>query len=200
MMKILRIDASGRHGGSITRELGDEVVRRLCANHPGAAVQTRDLSGGLPLLDEDWIAANLSAPEDRTPAQHDTLAFSDSLVGELQSADALVVTVPLYNFGVPAAMKAWIDLVCRARLTFAYTPEGPRGLLADRPVYLVMASGGVPLGSPMDFASGYLRQVFGFIGIRDVHLIAADRMNLDAAAGLARARRAIADCLDRAVA
>lgn len=199
-MKILRIDASGRHAGSVTRELGTEVVQRLLADHPDAQVQTRDLSDGLPLLDGEWIAANMTAPEERTPEQHSKLALSDLLVAELRSADALVVTVPLYNFSVPAAMKAWIDLVCRARLTFNYTPEGPKGLLADRPTYLVIASGGVPLGSPADFASGYLKQVFDFVGIKDLRIVAADQMNVDPETSLVRARGEISDCFGKAVA
>ena len=199
-MKILRIDASGRQAGSVTRELGDAVIQRLLDQNPGAMVQPRDLSDGLPLLDEQWIAANMTAPEERTRAQHAELALSDSLVEELAEADAVVVTVPLYNFSVPAAMKAWIDLVCRAHLSFTYTEDGPKGLLADRPVYLVMATGGVPVGSPMDFASGYLRHVFGFLGIRDVRLVAADRMNLNPEDSLARAHAEIAGWFNKAVA
>lgn len=199
-MKILRIDASARQAGSITRQLGDEVVRHLLAEHADAQLQTRDLSQGLPLLDEAWIGANMTAPAARSPEQHAKLALSDELVAEMQSAAALVVTVPLYNFSIPAAMKVWVDLVCRARLTFNYTPDGPRGLLADRPVYLVMASGGVPLGSPADFASGYLRQVFGFIGIGDVRLVGADQMNVDPEASLARARAEISVWFSTAVA
>lgn len=199
-MKILRIDASGRQAGSVTRELGAEVVQRLLNQHPNAQVQTRDLSDHLPLLDETWIAANMTAPEDRTPEQHDKLALSDSLVDELRSADVVVVNVPLYNFSVPAAMKAWVDLVCRAGLTFSYTPDGPKGLLADRPVYLVMATGGVPVGSPVDFASGYLKHIFGFLGISDVRIVAADRMVVEPEASLAKARDEIAGWFDKAVA
>lgn len=199
-MKILRIDASGRHGGSISRELGDEVVQRLRTQQPDVQVQSRDLSEGLPLLDEAWIAANMTAPEERTPAQQAKLALSDSLVAELVAADALVVTVPLYNFSVPAAMKAWIDLICRAGLSFSYTADGPKGLLADRPVYLVMASGGVPFGSDADFASGYLKQVFGFIGIRDIRLIAAEGMNMMPDESLAKARGEISHLFGKAVA
>ena len=94
----------------------------------------------------------------------------------------IVLTVPVYNFSVPAALKAWIDLVCRARMTFQYTDTGPQGLLRDRPVYLVMASGGIPFGSEADFASGYLHHIFGFIGIHDLRPVYAAQTNVDASA------------------
>jgi FMN-dependent NADH-azoreductase len=191
MKRLLRIDASARSAGSVTRRLGDEFQARWLGCHPDAEVLTRDLSEPLPLLDSDWVAANLTEPSQRTPGQQAALALSDTLIAELEQADAVLVTVPLYNFSVPAAMKAWIDLVCRARKTFAYTDNGPRGLLADRPVYVVIATGGVPVGSPADFASGYLRHVFGFIGLCDVQLITAERMNLDAEGALVKARAGI---------
>lgn len=196
MKTLLRIDASARRQDSISRQLGDELQARWAATNPGAQVRVRDLSRPLPLIDEAWINASFTEPEARSAQQRETLALSDELIDELQRADALLVTLPLYNFGVPAALKAWIDLVCRARETFAYTEEGPRGLLADRPVYLVMATGGVPVGSPADFASAYLRQVFGFVGLQDVKLVSADQLNLDAEAALATARAELAKLFD----
>jgi FMN-dependent NADH-azoreductase len=99
----------------------------------------------------------------------------------LREADAVVLTAPIYNFSIPSTLKAWIDHVCRAGLTFHYTENGPQGLLEDRPAYLAMASGGVPFGSAADFASGYLKQVFRFIGIEDVRLIGAERVAVNAA-------------------
>ena len=152
----------------------------------------------MPLLDEDWVNANLTDPEQRSAAQHAQLAGSDKLVEELVDADAIVLTVPIYNFSVPAALKAWIDQICRARLTFRYTEQGPQGLLKDRPVYLVMASGGVPLGSPMDFASEYLKQVFAFIGIQDIRLVPAERTSAGAQQARERAIDAIAQWLPQA--
>jgi len=193
---LLRIDASARHDDSVTRQLGDEFQTRWLVQHPAAQVQHRDLSQPLPQLDAAWVAANLTDPADRDAAQRAALALSDQLIAELQQADAVLVTVPLYNFAVPAAMKAWIDLVCRARETFAYTEQGPRGLLKDRPVTIVFASGGVPVGSAMDFASGYLKHIFGFIGLQDVRLVAAERMNVDPDTALAEARRQLAALFD----
>lgn len=180
--KILRIDSSASRSNSMTRQLGNEVVRRLKQAYPNADLVVRDLSDGIGLLDESWVQANLADPAKRTPAQHDVLTGSDLLVRELDSADVILLTAPVYNFSVPAALKAWIDMICRARMTFQYTDNGPQGLLRDRPMYLVMASGGVLFGSAVDFASDYLRHIFGFIGIRDVRPVYAEQTNRDASA------------------
>jgi FMN-dependent NADH-azoreductase len=101
------------------------------------------------------------------------------LIAELEAADTIVIGVPLYNFGIPAALKAWIDLIARARRTFRYTEAGPEGLLKDKKAYLVVASGGVPVGSDYDFATGYLRHVLGFVGITDVTVIDAGQQMMD---------------------
>jgi len=90
------------------------------------------------------------------------------------------LTTPMYNFGIPATLKSWIDLVCRAGVTFQYTADGPVGLIKDKHLDIVITTGGVPLGSPLDFVTDYLKQVFGFIGIEDINIIAAEAMNVDA--------------------
>ncbi len=185
--QLLRIDSSARGADSVSRAIGDEVVARLAARHPGMRVTDVDLAGGVPHIDADWVEANLTPAAQRSHEQRARLRASDEAVAVLRDADAIVLTSPIYNFSVPSALKAWIDHVCRAGLTFRYTPDGPQGLLMDRPVYLVMASGGVPFGSPADFASGYLRQVLRFIGIEDVRLIGAERVAADAAGARAAA-------------
>jgi len=179
---ILRVDASARRDRSITRRLGDEVLRRLLTEHPEAVVTVRDLADPVDFIDEQWVSANLTDPAARDAQQRAALAASDRLVQELEAADTIVLTTPVYNFSVPAALKAWIDLVCRARLSFRYTENGPVGLLRDRPVYLVMTSGGVTFGSAADFASGYLRHIFAFIGVQDVRMVPAERTSIDAQA------------------
>jgi len=176
---VLRVDASGRRGASVTRALTRAVVDALAARH------TRDVAPGLPVVDEGWIAANFTAPEQRSASQRARLAGSDALVAELQAADAIVIGVPIYNFGVPAALKAWVDQVARARLTFRYTDTGPVGLLTGKKAYLVVASGGVPVGSAADFATPYMRHVLGFLGIHDVEVIEAGRLNVDGSAAAA---------------
>ena len=180
MSNILRIDSSAHQGASVTRELGDEVVRRLVARQQKASVVEVDLAEGMPHIDADWIGASFTPAGQRDSQQRARLAVSDDAIEALKQADAMVLTVPVYNFSVPSTLKAWIDHVCRAGVTFRYTDKGPEGLLRDRPVYLVMASGGVAFGSAVDFASGYLRQVLRFIGIEDVRLIGAERVAADA--------------------
>ena len=135
------------------------------------------------------VATNTPA-EDRTAAQREKLAFSDTLVDELKAADIVVIGAPIHNFSVPASLKAWIDLVARVRLTFRYTENGPVGLLEGKKAYVLTPSGGVPVGSPVDFATPYLRHALAFIGIDDVEIIGAqgaDRGN-DQALDDARAR------------
>lgn len=193
---LLRIDASARTVDSVTRALGDRFTQYWLARQPGGRVVRRDLVHPLPLLDEAWIEANFTDPAARDEGHRAHLALSDQLIGELRQADEIVVGVPLYNFGVPASLKAWVDLVCRARETFAYTAEGPVGLLDDRPVTLLMASGGVPIGSSVDFASGYLTHIFGFIGITDVRRIAAERLGIDPQAGYEAAQRQLDELFD----
>ena len=168
------------HPNSISRALGDASSKDSWRRVPYANVVERELAKGLPSIDADWVAANFTDAEARTPAQASKLTLSDELIDELQEADVVVLTAPVYNFSVPSVLKAWIDHVCRAGRTFRYTANGPQGLLTDKPVYLVMASGGVPFGSPVDFASGYLKQVLRFIGIEDVRLIGAEGVASDA--------------------
>ena len=186
---ILHIDASARRDGSATRELSDRIVQHL----NGARVIRRDLATPLPLLTEDWINANFTPADQRNDAQRDHLSLSDELVQELQDADTVVIGLPIYNFSVPAAFKAWIDLIARAGLTFAYTEEGPKGLLEGKRAILAIASGGVPVGSEVDFASNYARHVLGFVGITDVDVVAADQMAVDAEAALNNARKAVSE-------
>ena len=172
-LRVLEVSASGRGKDSVSRMLSADLIDALEARHGSVDLTRRDLSHGIPFVDEAWINANFTAPEDRTGDQRAVLAGSDALVAELEAADAIVIAAPIYNFGVPAALKAWIDMIARARLTFRYTENGPEGLLQGKKAYVVIASGGVPVDSPMDFATPYLRQALAFVGITDVEIIAA---------------------------
>ena len=180
MTHILRVDASMRHDGSTTRALTDATVEKLAAS--GATVTTRDLADGVQIIDQEWIGANFTDPEDRTPEQAERLALSDALIGELQAADIVVIGMPIYNFGVPAALKAWVDQVARARVTFRYTENGPQGLLQGKRAVIVAASGGTGVNSEIDFATPYLRHALGFLGIHDVQVVAADQQMMNAGA------------------
>lgn len=184
---VLNIQASARHDGSVTRQLADKVLSEINADQ----VITRDLAGGLPLLDAAWLAANFTAADDRTAAQREVLSLSDTLIAEIQRADTILIGSPVYNFSVPAVLKAWIDQIARAGVTFKYTPNGPVGLLSGKRAIVVIASGGTPVGSEIDYASGYLKHIMGFIGITDVTVIAADALGNDAAAKIAAANNDI---------
>jgi FMN-dependent NADH-azoreductase len=168
----------------VSRDLADRIVARIGA---GATVTTRDLADGVPLIDEAWIGSAYTPPAGRTAEQRERLALSDTLVAELQAADTLVIGLPIYNFGVPAAFKAWIDQVARAGVTFEYSPQGPKGLLQGKRAIVAVASGGTEAGSELDFATGFARQVLGFIGITDVEFVTADRLMVDADGTMAKA-------------
>ncbi len=180
MSNILHIDASARNSGSTTRQLTRQLVTHLVEQGYGSAVTHRDFALTPPaLLTESWVGANFTEDAERTDEQRAVLASSDELIAELEAADTIVIGVPVYNFAVPAALKAWIDQIARARRTFRYTETGPEGLLKGKKAYLVVASGGVPVDSDYDFATGYLRHVLGFVGITDVTVIAADQQMMD---------------------
>ena len=188
---ILHIDASARSAGSVTRGLSARILDQLKTRHGDIEIIRRDLAEGVPFVDEAFTAAINKSPEDRSAAEAASLATSDALVADLQTADIVVIGTPIYNFGVPAVFKAWFDQVARVGITFRYTENGPVGLLEGKKAYVAMASGGTKLGSEIDFASGWLRHALGFIGIHDVELIGAGRVLADDEA-VARAEEAVA--------
>lgn len=188
---ILHIDASARSAGSVTRGLSARILDQLKTRHGDIEIIRRDLAEGVPFVNEAFTAAINKSPEDRSAAEAASLATSDALVADLQTADIVVIGTPIYNFGVPAVFKAWFDQVARVGITFRYTENGPVGLLEGKKAYVAMASGGTKLGSEIDFASGWLRHALGFIGIHDVELIGAGRVLADDEA-VARAEEAVA--------
>ena len=184
---VLRIDASARHSGSESRALTQRIIDRLAP----ATVIYRDLAVAMPAIDADWLAANWTPADDRTDAQRQTLALSDTLIEEIKSADTIVIGAPIYNFGIPATLKTWIDLIARAGITFKYSETGPQGMLTGKRAIVAITSGGTQVGSEIDFASGYLRHVLGFVGITDVQFVAADQLMVDAEASHAKATAAL---------
>lgn len=172
--KLLVIKSSGRKTGSITRQASDFFVSRL-KEKDDYDVRIRDLEEtDLPLIDNDLIGAMFTPAEALDETQKTLLERSDELIEELVWADEILIATPIYNFSVPARLKAWIDQVCRAGITFKYTEKGPVGLLDINKAYLVVASGGTPIGSDIDFASGYLTHIMNFIGIEQTYLVHAD--------------------------
>lgn len=192
-MHVLEVTASARHAGSVSRGLAENLIAALEDRHGEITVTRRNVAAGLPYVDEAWVRANFTPEEERSAADRETLAQSDELVAELEAADVLVIGTPIYNFSIPASLKAWIDMVSRARKTFRYTENGPEGLLKGKKAFVIVPSGGVPVGSEVDFATPYLRHALAFIGITDVEFIGArgaDRGNEEA---LDEARARIAD-------
>ena len=173
--RILRIDASGRYEGSVSRQLTDRLIDHLVTQNPNAQVITRDLAqSDLPFVNDTMIGGFYIPDEERTPEQRAELAFSNGLVEELRGAGTIVIGVPIYNFGVPASLKAYIDLIVRFGLTVGPSERGLVGLLNGQKAYLVVTTGGTPVDSNADFATPYLRHALGFIGIKEIKVITAD--------------------------
>ncbi len=190
MSNILYITASIRSDAeSVSRGLGQRLVEGLAANS-GATVVTRDLAANdIPYVSAERFAAHLTPAADRTPEQAELAAYADALIAELQAADTIVIAAPVYNFGPPATLKAWADLVARNGTTFRYTATGPEGLLTGKKAYLAIASGGTPVGAEFDFMTRWLTFFLGFIGITDVEMVAADGiMGIDGEAKIAAAQ------------
>jgi len=197
-LNILEVSASGRRSESISRGLTQDIIDALEIRYGYIELTRRNLGDGVPFVDEGWIAANFTPDEERTDEHRAALTGSDALVDELRRADVVVIGAPIYNFGVPAVLKAWVDMIARARLTFRYTANGPEGLLKGKKAYIVVASGGVPVDSPADFATPYLRQALQFVGISDVEIIAADQLNKAADDTIDAARARIAEIIHTA--
>ncbi|MBU2994289.1 NAD(P)H-dependent oxidoreductase [Octadecabacter sp. 1_MG-2023] len=169
MTHILHIDASANTTTSISRAASAKLVADL-----GGTVTYRDLAETpLPQIDGAWADARLTDPDARSAEDAAHLTLSDEIVAEAVAADVIVIGAPIYNFAAPASLKAWMDLIARPRVTFRYTENGPEGLLTGKKAIIAVASGGVPVGSEMDFLSSHLRVFLGFIGITDVEFVAA---------------------------
>ncbi|GHA81289.1 FMN-dependent NADH-azoreductase [Algimonas arctica] len=174
-LNILRIDSSARRDGSVSRSLADLYIDSVAETRP-VRVQTRDVSHALPVIQQDWIGATFTPEPNRTADHRAALARSDQLVEELEGSELIVISTPIYNFGIPASLKLWVDQVARAGRTFHYTENGPEGLLSGKRAVILVASGGTQVGSDIDFATPYLRHFLGFLGITDVQIIAADQL------------------------
>jgi FMN-dependent NADH-azoreductase len=161
---ILHINSSARLNQSSTRIIGQYLVDALVE-----PVVSRDLAQQAlpPISAEDLIAVHGSFGGERDSLQTQ-LALSQELIDELKNADTLVIGAPMYNFGIAASLKQWIDAICRAGVSFKYTEQGPVGLLGVKRAFIITASGGTPIGSELDFASRYLEHICRFLGIAEV--------------------------------
>ena len=174
-MKIVQINASARAGGSNSTRLADAITAKLTSAHPDAVVEVRELARDPhPVLDEAALTALFTPADRRSPEQAARVALDDAVIAQLQSADAVVLGVPMYNFGVPVQLKAWIDAIARTGVTFRYTAEGPQGLLTGKKVYVALARGGLYRDTPADSQVPYLKSVLGFLGMTDIEFVYAE--------------------------
>ncbi len=194
-MTLLQINASifSNHGQS-TR-LADEFVAAWRASNPRAQIVVRNLAQDtVPHLDAKRFGAFLAKPGERSVEQQAVVAYSDALIDELKRADVLVLGLPMYNFGVPSTLKAYIDHIAHAGATFKYTDKGPVGLLTGKKAYVFATRGGLYAGTALDTQTAYVRDVLRFLGIDDVEFVYAEGLAIGAqrkAAALSEAQRAI---------
>ncbi len=178
MASLLKIDVSPRGDHSVSRKLGQQFAEQFQQASPGATVVTRDLATTtIPFVDLPWIGAAYTPEEARSPEHKAALKISDDFIAEIKAADHILLTAPMYNFAVPAVLKAWIDHVVRVNVTFKVTPEGAYiGLIEGKKLTVIIASSGDYSVPPMDgynAEKSYLKQIFGFLGITDVTFIDA---------------------------
>ena len=198
-MNILQINSSARRDASHSTALASKLVARLREVDPEAGVTVRDLAvTPHPVLDEDVLGALFTPEAQRTPAQAARVRLDDALIAEVKAADVIVLGVPMYNFGVPAQLKNWIDAISRAQVTFRYTANGPEGLLKGKKVYVALTRGGKYRNTPADTQVPYLKTVFAFLGMTDVHFVYAEGLAMgpeSEQSGLAAAHAQIEDAV-----
>lgn len=199
-MKVLHISGSLFSQQGNSSALASHFLEQIKARHPEAQVQVRDLAREpVPHLDAATLQANMTPPDQRSPEQAQQAQLSDLLIEELMASDILVLSVPMYNFGIPSTLKAWIDQIARAGTTFRYTANGPEGLVQGKKAYVLGARGGAYAGTPLDTQTPYLKTVLGFIGITEVEFVFAEKLNMNpeqAPAILAEAKQEIATLLE----
>jgi FMN-dependent NADH-azoreductase len=195
MKKLLQINASLFSGNGQSSTMSNQFVTAWREAHPGGEVTLRDLGADpVPHLTAQRFGALIAKPEERNAEQQVVVDFSDALIDELRNADVIALGLPMYNFGIPSALKAYFDHIARAGVTFRYTEKGPVGLLTGKKVYVFAARGGLYAGSPLDTQSGYVRDFLRFIGIDDVEFVYAEGLNMGDAskqAALTNAKAAI---------
>lgn len=171
-MNILHIISSPRKGESFSIKLANGLIEKLQAANPGSTVKVHDLTNKpFPHLEEAHLQSFFTPAESRTPEQQEAVRHSDEAIAEIMAADTIVIGAPLYNFGIPSTLKAWVDHIARAGVTFRYTANGPEGLVKGKKVYVAVSSGGVYSEGPSagyDFVAPYLKAVLGFLGMTDV--------------------------------
>jgi FMN-dependent NADH-azoreductase len=181
-MNILHIDSSILGEGSVSRALGARLVETLRPKNPGATVTYRDLaSTPLNHLSGSLFAARSVEDDQRSADQKADVAASDRAMADFLAADVVVIGAPMYNFSIPSQLKAWIDRIAVAGVTFRYTANGVEGLAGGKKVIVVSSRGGIYSDGPMadfDFQERYLTRVLGFLGVTDIEFVRAEGVNL----------------------
>ncbi len=169
---VLHIKASINGDASKSNQLSNSIIERLKGTYSDYTVETLDLSENpLPFLTAEMYQAFSTPKDTRSQKQLEVIQPSEKAIKQIKEADIVVIAVPLYNFSIPASLKAWLDQIARANETFSYATGAPQGLLTDKKVYLAIASGGIYSEGMMkayDFTENYLRTVLGFLGLTDV--------------------------------
>ena len=178
MSALLHIDSSPMGDSSVSRRLTARYAKLWSLKHPGGTVTVRDVSSPpLPAVDAMWVAAAYTPADRRSPAQRTALRVSDELLAEMRAADQYVIGVPMHNFGVPSALKLWIDQIARVGESFNYGETGPVGLITGKKALIIASSGGTygpdAASLSLNFVEPYLRAVLGFLGISDVDFVTA---------------------------
>lgn len=175
---ILKVVSSFRGDQSVSSILANSIVEKLQATHEDVSVVTRDVSTEIGHLDAESFTAYMTPEADRSEEQKKMVAASDEMVDEVFKADYIVIGVPMYNFTIPSVLKAWLDAITRAHVTFKYTETGAVGLVENKKVYLAIATGGVYSSdnASYDFTENYMKAALGFIGITDVETFRAEGM------------------------
>jgi FMN-dependent NADH-azoreductase len=172
MKKILNIISSPREDASYSNKLGSAIIEKIKTEYPGSEITTRDLSNfSIPHYNTSHLDAFFTPLENHTEAQKQSTKLSDELINELFAADIIVINTPMWNFSIPSVLKAWIDQISRAGITFKYTENGPVGLITGKKIYLAIASGAVFSEGPYkayDFVDPYLKAFLSFMGLTDV--------------------------------
>lgn len=178
MKHILHVISSPRGAESISTQLGNSITNQIVETYPGSTTTIIDVNvDSYPHLFDEQITAMRTATDSQTSVQKELAKRSDEAIAQLFAADAIVISLPLYNFGIPSTLKSWLDNILRAGQTFSYTAEGPSGLVKDKKLYLAMASGNIYSEGPYqayDFAIPYLKTALGFIGLTDVTVVRAE--------------------------
>jgi FMN-dependent NADH-azoreductase len=178
MPTLLHIDSSPLYGRSVSRELTAAFVLQWKSSHPDGLVIDRDLNAtAISPINAEWVGAVYTPENARSQQQKEVLSFSDSLISELEQADEYVIGVPMHNFGVPSALKLWIDQISRAGRTFSYVDGTPKGLLTGKKATFLIATGGIydaqTQMASFNFVEPYLRSIFGFLGVTDATFLTA---------------------------